>query len=1031
VYFKNIKLRIFRCIFVCFVLVGSLSAQQARDVPIREMSNQLLIAQIQERGVGNAIDLVKELLERLEKEENVTPELNGLKARIYFEVSLFYYNAFVLSASPSDLNECIDYGQKLRKEFPSDPKALESLDFEVNGRLSLRAWEEARTALKEGMDGIDAGIYPPSKKREWLSNTCLVYAVLEEWSDGEPYFINQFKSLSSSVHDRALAAIYLIRTYESAETPEEALQYIPVLSDAKDDRWDAELNLSLFKLGNQFSDEAEYSKANYLYFKCLTLEDIAEFYEGKVLSLKKRMEWYQNREVPVPPELDGEVESLESYVKALKNQQSYTAPLKYARARNLERMGRSFDSFFAYLRLVREHPEHSYAERYHFTAFNQSIEIGYSVYSIELGEAYLANSAYDTYWREVSVKLMSLYFELENYDRVLALGKDFMSKDPTHAYGSHVVHFMAFSWMRLEDFASLRETLNFHLDAHPMAPLSESAHYWLGLADVVEQAFNEAIVHFDFVVENFSSGNFYVESRFRRGVCEFGLGDYEAAKLLFTEWIDSYPTNHLRGEGEGFLGDIAASEAKIERALEHYSAVDQYTKRMSLVDHAYFESARLLEANGRFQDMVERLNLYMSKYQDDGNLARAIFRIGQAYESLGQPEIMLESYFAAIIRYGDNPLAEGVDEIFLRFSEKYYKFKNIFESTAEFVDGLLSNEIFRLEIMADRKALHLYRMEHTDVDRDLIERLLRDDALRIGLSSRELPLTEEQQLAGVAPLVDNSIQPEAKQYLDERLAYFSERIEGYPPVAPEQRFRELFQTASSSGQRTLELRLLVAFDELGIDAPGDAKLVLKDLSAASPATLGWIARKQLNEDARLAEQAARQVLVEYPESLAAPDAHIVLAELIAEAGDLNAALERFDFVRENYPTWPKSAVTAIRAGDLCFAAGEYDKALERYLYVLQVRDWRGKAWAQACLQIGECYEKTGEMMKAHGFYERTYLTYRQFAEWTARALYNDALLLEGLNEIQSAKNLYSQYLELPEVNSFPNHDEVKKRLKSL
>ena len=110
---------------------------------------------------------------------------------------------------------------------------------------------------------------------------------------------------------------------------------------------------------------------------------------------------------------------------------------------------------------------------------------------------------------------------------------------------------------------------------------------------------------------------------------------------------------------------------------------------------------------------------------------------------------------------------------------------------------------------------------------------------------------------------------------------------------------------------------------------------------------------------------------------------------------------------------------------------QYPEALKRYLEILQVRDWRGSAWAEACYQIGRCYEYTGETLKAHGFYERTYLSYRQFPEWAGKAYYRDGLLLEQMNELESAKSVYEAYLKLTNAEALVDFEAVRTRYETL
>ena len=537
--------------------------------------------------------------------------------------------------------------------------------------------------------------------------------------------------------------------------------------------------------------------------------------------------------------------------------------------------------------------------------------------------------------------------------------------------------------------------------------------------------------HFDTIIGNYPDGNFYIEARFRRAVCAFGLGDYDDAKARFDQWGTDFPANHLRGEAEVFLGDIDAYYAKVDSALAHYALTETFTAKMNLVDHAYFESVRLLEANERFEDMIALLDQYMERFQDTGNLSRAIFQIGRAYESVGQPEVMIQAYYDAIERFGNNKNAEGIDEIFESVTKKYTQFATHYQSTIEFIDRLLADEAFRLEIADDRKKLHLYRLKHPEVESDIIDSILRNPEIREGLGTRAIALTAEEVTAGTAQQYDTSILPKSKTYLEAQLADFQAKSGRFPSETPEQQLRALYTKAKAQSQRTLELRLLAAFNSLGLKTPGETTLSINDFQDASPATLAWIAASMIEKDPKLSAMAIDEVIYGHPDSLAMPDALSTQAQIAYNNGNLAESIEILDRISDRYPTWPDAPKVALRTASLFVESKQYPEALDRYLGVLQVRDWRGAAWAEACYQIGRCYEHTGETLKAHGFYERTYLSYRQFPEWAGKAYYRDGLLLEQMNETESAKSVYEAYLELTNAESLADYEAVRTRHETL
>ncbi|WP_217175589.1 tetratricopeptide repeat protein [Coraliomargarita akajimensis] len=1003
----------------------------AQRLSPEEMTNQMLITHIQSHTIEDAYPHMLEVIERITEDKEANEKMRSLLLHTYYELARHHYNEFLKTQSEEDGKECIEFSQKLRELEPNGSQAPISLQFEIHIHELNKDWEAMRASLSQGLKGIEDKLYPSDLKFGWLESICYSYSVERKWEEGLPYFIEADTDLLSPTRLKTLAGIYLIQAYEALKQPEKALPLLPALQNAKDDRYDPNLNFSLFKLGNQLSDKEAFSSANYMYFLCLTIEDIIEYNSQKLDRLQAYRHFQQQRNIETTEAEIGEIKQLEAYLASLTELTSYTGPLKYQRAQNLERMGRKYDAFFAFLRLINEHPEHPSVQLFHYTAFNQADEIDYTKDAIDLGERYLATDNYKSYRKEVIVKLVALYFQAEDYEKLYALGSSFIDEHPGHEYGNNVAHFMGFAWMRENKIEEARKVLGGYLQSYPVAPLSQAANYWLGLGNVIEQEFEAAAANFDHIIERYPEGSFIAEARFRRAVCDFGMGDYEAAETGFTEWVASYPQNHLRGEAEVFLGDIDAYYAAVAESLQHYASVESYTGKMNLINHAYFESARLLDANERYEAMIQLLQQYMDHYQETGNLTQAILQIGQAYESLGQPEVMVQSYYEAIVEYGNNPKAEGVDEIFMEFAKKYSKFNDYYVSTIEFLDAVLTDEAFRLQMIDDRKALHLYRLKHPEIDSDLIDRLIRDKKLRHGLGRRELPRTREAIEAGAPIQYDTSILADAKSDLVQLQENFKLRLSRFPKEDPETQLVALHSKALSKGERTLELRLLAAFEQMQLESAPQTAITIQDLPYASPATLAWIGESMLHKDPALASLAIDRVLTDHPESLAAPSAYYTKSKMLEAEKDITAAIQVLDFIAERFPTWPQAPEVTLRAATLTAQLNDYPKAIERYLSVLQVRDWRGEAWAEACFRIATCYEATGDTLKAHGFYERTYLSYRQFQQWAGKAYYNDGRLLEGMKETESAKAVYKAYMALPNAAQLPDIDDVRERYETL
>jgi tetratricopeptide (TPR) repeat protein len=149
------------------------------------------------------------------------------------------------------------------------------------------------------------------------------------------------------------------------------------------------------------------------------------------------------------------------------------------------------------------------------------------------------------------------------------------------------------------------------------------------------------------------------------------------------------------------------------------------------------------------------------------------------------------------------------------------------------------------------------------------------------------------------------------------------------------------------------------------------------------------------------------------------------------AGRHEAAATLYERVLAEHPTHPRAAEAALRKGDALCAAGRQEAAVEAYSMVLDQREWRGEAWAEATFKIGLAFLDAGETGKAQGFFERTYLAFGGYRDWADRAILESGKLLESLGEAESARRTYEFFLSRPGADESGLYDEIRSRARAL
>ncbi|NCG08804.1 MAG: hypothetical protein GWO81_04465, partial [Verrucomicrobia bacterium] len=119
--------------------------------------------------------------------------------------------------------------------------------------------------------------------------------------------------------------------------------------------------------------------------------------------------------------------------------------------------------------------------------------------------------------------------------------------------------------------------------------------------------------------------------------------------------------------------------------------------------------------------------------------------------------------------------------------------------------------------------------------------------------------------------------------------------------------------------------------------------------------------------------------------------------------------------------------SAILRGDALRQTERLQEAVEAYALVLNQREWRGEVWAEATFKMGDCFAQMEDLAKAQGFYERTYLAFSAYPDWSGRAVLASADLLEALGDADSAQRTYQYFLDLPTSKDSPYYDAIRRK----
>lgn len=492
-----------------------------------------------------------------------------------------------------------------------------------------------------------------------------------------------------------------------------------------------------------------------------------------------------------------------------------------------------------------------------------------------------------------------------------------------------------------------------------------------------------------------------------------------ADRLLFIEGYSQFQTEQL--------DQAVATLAEVR---------SKYPQSPALEGADYWTAmARLFQQN--YQAARDEFSEFLARYIGGVYFEDASFRRGVAEYGLARfadARLQLEQFIRdfpanplrseALALLGDIAAAEGrLDDALDRYREVEKYTRNMTQiDYATFQVG----KILELEARFDDMARHFQNYLAKYGTKGQYTPAL----WRMGFAKQQTG-----DVAGMLKLYEQAIrlygnQPDAAG-LDSILRDWVRQYQGYHHRSPTALLEDMARAATTNGRETLRWRALWALATLPSNAPPQTpNMTLKDLERASPAVLVWMGRQQTNNTV-LARAAFQRVLDRYADTDWCEEAMLGLADLEEAIGNRRQARELLHAFGERFPTAPSAGLALKREADLLRLEDRPDEAIELYLKVLENKDWRGPLWPECLYQVGLTHLEHGDLRKAFAYFQRVYVLYDGYPEWTARAYLQSGICLEKLNRRQEAVATYEEMLGREAFRGRPEYTAAREHLERL
>ena len=155
---------------------------------------------------------------------------------------------------------------------------------------------------------------------------------------------------------------------------------------------------------------------------------------------------------------------------------------------------------------------------------------------------------------------------------------------------------------------------------------------------------------------------------------------------------------------------------------------------------------------------------------------------------------------------------------------------------------------------------------------------------------------------------------------------------------------------------------------------------------------------------------------------------MALAKIAIAGRQVDEALEHLERVTERFPTSEEAGLAMKLQGDLLHENGRFADAIVRYEKVLEVKEWRGPLWPEALFWIGVAHQELGKTAEAFGYFQRVYVLYQHFTDWTARAYLRSVQCLVKLDRAAEAQATLREMLAVQDLRETEEYKAAEQQL---
>jgi len=247
--------------------------------------------------------------------------------------------------------------------------------------------------------------------------------------------------------------------------------------------------------------------------------------------------------------------------------------------------------------------------------------------------------ASDPFYQDGMLRLADCYYVQKQYDRALQQ----YGKVIEPSMSSYVAYQQGLIY-KLQGVNPRAETA-FRLVAQDRASgYGDNALFQLAELQIEQTDFKAALSSLSLLLSDYPESNLFPFAKIQQALCYFNTGELEKSRDAYLLVLDNYLSHEVANEALLGLQEIAKKGLEIPGFENYMAAYEKAHPNDGSLEVVAFEAAKTSYYNQKYNEAIDKLNAFRSKYPESGFTQDAVYYMADAYYRSEQWQLAADTF---------------------------------------------------------------------------------------------------------------------------------------------------------------------------------------------------------------------------------------------------------------------------------------------------------------------------------------------------------------------------------------------------